>query len=212
MKIAVLGNGYWDPVWGKRILEDADYLICADGGAAHALESGRTPEMLVGDMDSVTAAVLKQCADSGCIIRSFPCEKDQTDLELALYEAEKQAALSGEKDIWLYGATGGRIDHLLGNIALLLAFARKGYRVWMEDACHVIWVARDGEKIRGEATQRLSLFALSEQARITTEGLYYPLKQDVLRQDSPLGLSNVFLGEEAGLRIHEGWVLAVLTR
>ena len=211
MRIAVLANGSWDLAWGSRFLENVDYLICADGGADHALDSGRMPDMLVGDLDSVSEIALKKCTDAGCVIRRVPGEKDQTDLELALGEAEKQAVLAGAGDIWLLGAAGGRHDHFLGNIALLLAFARKGYRVRMADAGQEIWVVRSEERIRGKAGQKLSLLALSEEASLTTEGLYYPLIRGVLRQDSSLGLSNVFLGEEAKLQIHSGWVLAVLT-
>lgn len=212
MKIAVMANGTWDLTWGNEVLADVDYLVCADGGADHAMDSGRIPDMLVGDMDSVSAETLKRCEEGGCLIRTFPCEKDETDLELALHEAGKKAGMVGERDIWLYGATGGRIDHLLGNTALLLAFARKGYRVRMADARHEIWVAQNEEQVRGSAGQVLSLLALSEQATVTTKGLYYPLTEGILRHDSTMGLSNVFLGEEAGLQIHSGWVLAVLPR
>lgn len=210
MKIAVLANGAWDFEWGRRALQEADYLICADGGANHALQAGRMPDRLIGDLDSVSAEVLKRCEDAGCLINRYPGEKDQTDLELALRTAEEQAGLAGERDIWLYGATGKQIDHLLGNLALLLAYARKGYRIRMLDPEQEIWVLRSRERIRGTAGQRLSLLALSEQAVVTAEGLYYPLVKGLLRQDSPRGISNVFLGEEAALQVHEGWVLAVL--
>lgn len=206
----MLANGAWDHDWGKRILKEVDFLICADGGANYAILSGRMPNLLVGDLDSILPENLVQCKTAGCVIEQYPCEKDETDLELALSRAEEQAFLAGEQDIWLYGATGKRIDHFLGNVALMLGYAQKGYRVRLVDPDHEMWVLRDCERIRGLKGQELSLIPLSEKAVVTTEGLYYPLHRGVLPQASPRGISNVFLGEEAVIEVHEGWVLVVL--
>ena len=209
-KIAVLANGSWDSVWGKQVLEEVDFLICADGGANNAALSGRLPDLLIGDLDSILVENLEQCEKMGCAVERFPCEKDETDLELALSRAEEQALFVGERDIWLYGATGKRIDHFLGNLALMLAYARKGYRVRLVDSKHEMWILQGREEITGSQGQEVSLIALSDRAVVTTEGLYYPLQQGVLLQESPRGISNVFLGEKAVVEVHEGWVLVVL--
>lgn len=210
MKIAVLANGAWEKKWGSRVLQEVDFLICADGGANHAFLCGRLPDLLVGDLDSVSEDVLRWCEESGCEIVGFPREKDQTDLELALGLAEKRAVQAGEREILLYGGTGRRPDHFLANLALLLAYARKGYRVRMADPVQELWVLKGRERIRGSAGQTLSLLPMSEQAVVTTEGLYYPLNREVLYQDSPRGVSNVFLREEVVVQVWEGWVLVVL--
>ena len=209
-KIAVLANGSWDSVWGKQVLEEVDFLICADGGANNAALSGRLPDLLIGDLDSILVENLEQCENMGCAVERFPCEKDETDLELALSRAEEQALFVGERDIWLYGATGKRIDHFLGNLALMLAYARKGYRVRLVDSKHEMWILQGREEITGSQGQEVSLIALTDRAVVTTEGLYYPLQQGVLLQESPRGISNVFLGEKAVVEVHEGWVLVVL--
>ena len=185
-------------------------MICADGGANYAALSGRMPNLLIGDLDSILPENLRQCENTDCIIERFPCEKDETDLELALSRAEEQARLVGEQNIWLYGATGKRIDHFLGNLALMLAYARKGYRIRLVDPEHEMWIIQGRECIRASLGQELSLIAMSEKAIVTTEGLYYPLQHGVLYQDSPRGVSNVFVGEEAVVQVHEGWVLVVL--
>ena len=213
MKIAVLANGAWDLDWGKQVLKEVDFLICADGGANYAVLSGCMPNLLIGDLDSILPENLNRCENAGCEIERYPCEKDETDLELALSRAEEQARFVGQTDIWLYGATGKRIDHFLGNVALMLAYAKKGYRVRLVDPEHEIWIIIEGrEEIRGSLRQELSLIALSEKAIVTTEGLSYPLQREVLLQESPRGVSNVFLGEEAVVQVHEGWVMVVLPR
>ena len=212
MKIAVLANGAWNLEWGKQVLEEVDFLICADGGANHAALSGRMPDLLIGDLDSVLQETLSQCENAGCVIERYSCEKDETDLELALSRAEEQACLVGEQDIWLYGATGKRIDHFLGNVALMLAYARKGYRIRLVDPEHEMWILQGRDCLSASQGQEISLIALSEKAVVTTEGLYYPLRQGVLLQDSPRGVSNVFLDKLAEIEVHEGWVLVVLPR
>ncbi len=45
----------------------------------------------------------------------WPAEKDQTDTDIALEWALEQQATK----IRLFGATGGRLDHLFGNVQLL---------------------------------------------------------------------------------------------
>ncbi|WP_041276602.1 thiamine diphosphokinase [Desulfosporosinus acidiphilus] len=210
MMIAVLANGAWDSEWGKQALDKVDYLICADGGANHALNSGFMPEQLIGDLDSVTGENLSQCRNAGCFIEQFPREKDETDLELALLRAKEKAFSAGEQEIWLYGATGKRMDHFLGNLALMLAYARQGYRIHLADPDHEMWVLQGREEISTYKGQELSLIALSERAVVSTEGLYYPLEHGVLRQDVPRGVSNVSLGERVTIEVHEGWVLVVL--
>lgn len=210
MKIAVLANGTWDLEWGSQVLKDVDLLICADGGANYAALSGRMPNLLIGDLDSVTPEVFNQCENAGCVIQRYPCEKDETDLELALICAEEQARLVGERDIWLYGGTGKRIDHFMGNIALMIAYAKKGYRIRLVDPEHEIWILQSKEVIVGSIGQELSLVALSEWAVVTTEGLYYPLQRGMLMQDSPRGLSNVFLEAQVVVLVHEGTVMVVL--
>lgn len=211
-KIAVLANGVWEREWGEQVLQEVDFLICADGGANSAVLSGRLPDLLIGDLDSIFPENLKQCEKAGCVIERYPCVKDETDLELALFRAEERARLLGEREIWLYGATGKRIDHFLGNIALMLASAKKGYRICLVDPEHDLWILQGREEIKGSLGQKISLIALSEQAIVTTEGLRYPLRQEVLLQESPRGVSNVFLGEGAVVQVHEGWVLVVLPR
>lgn len=209
IKIAVLANGVWDLEWGKQALKEVDFLICADGGANYAALSLRMPDLVIGDLDSILAENLNRCKDAGCVIERYPCEKDETDLELALSRAEEKACLLGERDIWLYGATGKRIDHFLGNLALMLAYARKGYRLRTVDPEHELWVIQGREEISGSIGQEISLISLTEKAVVTTEGLHYLLQKGVLLQERPMGVSNVFLGDKAVVEVHEGWVLVV---
>ncbi len=207
----MLANGSWDIEWGKNELSNVGFLVCADGGANSALLSGRQPDVLIGDLDSITPDNLAKCVEVGTKILRYPKEKDQTDLELALDYTQFQAPAEFSKsEIWVYGATGGRADHFLGNIALLLAYARQGRKIYLKDPEQLIWIIQDRERILGVKGQVISLVALSEKAVVTTEGFVYALNNEKLFQDSPRGISNVFLGTEGFIQVDEGKVLAIL--
>ena len=107
MKALIFANGSLDP--GPMVAEavavavdavaSADtvtsgdaIIIAADGGVRHALALDLTPEVVIGDMDSVTPAELAACAAIGATIMRHAAAKDETDLELALLYAAEQGA------------------------------------------------------------------------------------------------------------------------
>lgn len=225
MRIAVVANGEWDHEWGKQELALFDRLVAADGGGNSILEAGYFPHALIGDLDSIRPENLEKCLVHGTYIKQFPREKDETDLELALEHAvslckeledqvvppEPSITTSEQlQDIWLLGATGGRVDHLLGNLAIMIGFLKRGYRIRAKDPYHELWLIQGKEQIKGEKGQELSLIPISEFAVVCTEGLVYPLNKETLRQDSPRGISNVFSGEDAFVDVSEGILVAVL--
>lgn len=217
MKVAVMANGEWDSSWGQNELADTqlELFICADGGGNLAIASGKVPDVLIGDMDSITAENLKKCQEGNTEIKTFPKEKNQTDLELAVEYAEKTLQSYGnpEDEILLYAAGGKRLDHLLGNVALLLAYAEKGRRIKMRDKISDAWIMLRGkDRVCGSKGQELSIIPLSEKAEVTSNGLYYELSNLSLSQNSPKGISNVFTCEEIVLEVHEGKVLIVLLK
>jgi len=215
MEIAIIANGEWDTSWGKKELGQKQYelLIAADGGANYALAAGRLPDVLIGDLDSVNSEVLTKCQQGHTLIEKHPREKDETDLELALNYAhsylEKHGAPNDE--ICLYAATGKRLDHLLGNIGLMLGYATQKRRIRMLCKDYQAWVLTPGkELISGKKEQELSLIPLTEKARLSSKGLYYELAHLTLLASSARGISNVFLGQVAEIEVHEGKVLVVL--
>lgn len=209
MKIAVLANGQWDAEWGRLELARFDYLICADGGGNSALQTGRMPEVLIGDLDSITPENLELCRRNDVLIQQYPREKDETDLELAL-EYALNLLEAKTPSLWLYGATGGRVDHLLGNLALLLKFLNRGCCIHIKDPLHEIYMIQGRETLKGRAGQELSIIPVTEKIRVTTDGLYYPLHGEFILKESPRGISNVFLGEQAVVQVEEGIALLVL--
>ena len=181
-------------------------IICADSGVLPVLAEELIPHAVVGDMDSLPAATLQDLEGTDCRIFRYPCHKDETDTELALRYAWEQ----NPDEIEIYGALGGRPDHALANIALLVASARKGIPASIIDEHTEISLITSRAEIRGRAGDIVSLFPVTEEvAGITLEGFAYPLQNARMEIGKPYGVSNVLTGEVGTVSIAAGYLLAV---
>lgn len=187
----------------------APLVIGADGGARFAAALGLTLDHIIGDMDSLTPAEVTAFEAAGVSIHRYPEEKNETDLELALLFAVEQ----GCEQIRVLGATGGRLDQLLGNILLLALPALRGRDVRLVADNQATWLLFPGENnISGAEGDTLSLIPWSDEvADITTENLYYPLNHESLIFGPARGISNVMTAERACVRVGSGRLLAVHT-
>ena len=94
---------------------DFDYFVGVDRGSLYLIEQGFPLNLAVGDFDSISAEELKQVTSQAeCLIQA-PAEKDDTDTELALKTIFKDWP---EAQVTIFGAFGGRLDHLMSNLFL----------------------------------------------------------------------------------------------
>ncbi|MEM6280614.1 MAG: thiamine diphosphokinase [Chloroflexota bacterium] len=195
----------------RAILEDPDALVvAADGGARLAWQSyGLTPDIIIGDMDSLSAAELETFRSQGVQIEQHNPEKDETDLELALL----WAATRDVQHIRIIGATGRRMDQTFGNVYLLAMPQLAGRDVRLVAGNQQMWLAHAGEHcIEGEVDDTLSLLPLSgDVENIRTENLYYPLTGETLRFGPARGMSNVLTATTATVTFDAGLLLIVHT-
>ncbi|SRR5579884_70616 len=173
-------------------------VIAADSGA----ELGGPVDLLVGDLDSISAETLAGIER----VERHAAEKDATDLELAL-----TAALRLEPDrILVLGGAGGRLDHLLGGLLLLAAEAYAGVEVDAQIGASAVHVVRGERTLLGDPGELISLFAVNGPASgVVTDGLVYPLRGETLEPGSSRGVSNVFAAPKARIGVERGVVLAV---
>lgn len=187
-------------------LPSAGVVVAADSGLEHAVSLGLEVDVVVGDFDSVDPAALDAARAAGATVEAHPAEKDATDLELAL----DAAVARGARRITVVGGYGGRVDHLLANVALLSSprFAEVVIDAWMASAR--ILVVRDQVGLTGPAGSLCTLLALHEPARgVTTAGLRYPLHDDTLHPGSTRGVSNELVEPEAYVTITDGTLVVV---
>lgn len=173
-------------------------VIAADAGA----ELGSAVDLLVGDLDSISAETLATIER----VERHPAAKDASDLELAL-----AAALRLEPDrILVVGGAGGRLDHLLGELLLLAADAYASVQVDAQLGSAAVHVIRGDRVLAAEPGELVSLFAVHGAATgVVTDGLVYALRGETLHPGSTRGLSNVFAAAEARVGVERGVLLAV---
>jgi thiamine pyrophosphokinase len=209
LRAVIFANGdFRQPTNPLASLGAGDYLIAANGGTHHCLTLGLSPNIVIGDMDSVSEAVHKTLSKEGAQFIVHPRDKDETDLELAL----KHAVSKGCEDILLLGILGGRLDQTLANLLVLTRPEWQSARLTAADGPDFATLLRNGETVRIEAQtgDTVSLIPLSPMVSgVTTEGLRWPLENAVLEFGSTLGISNEATGAIAEVRIGEGMLLVV---
>lgn len=208
MRAAIVGNGRLPATRGLRqLLRHADLVVCADGGLRVMRALGITPEVAVGDFDSASPSLLAWARRRGTRLLAHPREKDKTDTELAM----QYALRTGATTIDLIGVLGGRVDHTLANIALLVALARQRRRARIVHGTTELFLATPQASIPGRVGDRVSLIPLSARATgISTHGLKYPLAHSTLRMDATRGISNEITASPAHVRTRRGWLLIVV--
>jgi thiamine pyrophosphokinase len=208
-QIAVVANGAFDhPQRLAQILAGADQVIAADGGGNWLYSQGRIPDLVVGDLDSITSEALAAFQAHGCALQQHRPDKDETDTELALLAARERGATR----IVLLGALGGRIDHTLANVLLLAMPQLRGSEVSIFDGTSFLSLARKEAIISGEIGDLVSLIPWGGAVHgIRTEGLRYPLREESLCVGPARGVSNVLARPQARVTLEAGALLVIHT-
>ena len=201
-------NGQAKPGFEVSLLP-GDFLIAVDGGLGHLRRLGLTPNLLIGDLDSVDAAELADIAAAGVEIRRFPPAKDQTDLELAL----DYALDFGYTQIVIAYPFGDRLDHTLGNLSLLSRPDLNSKTLSLEDGQVEARLLRSGARFSSQPGELISLFAWGDPVQgITTQRLEYPLRSETLIPWQTRGISNVALADSFEINFHHGRLLVIKTK
>ena len=206
MKCVILANGdYGDVKSCKWLLNEADIILCADGGANYAYEMGVIPAYIVGDMDSILPQVIDYYNEQGVEFRRYPQRKDFTDTQLILNLAEEIEA----DEIIFLGSLGKRLDHTLSNIYCGAELALKGKKVW-HTVNYSAYLVNKKITISGEAGDIVSVLVLTDQAQgVYEEGFEYPLKNVTLEKWNPYAISNMLAENEGVIKVREGLLLVI---
>jgi thiamine pyrophosphokinase len=188
------------------LAREHDLIIAVDGGGTLCAEAGVVPDALIGDLDSIADRDRKLLQDGGSEVLTFPADKDQTDLELAIAHARALGATS----LTVTAASGLRLDHTLGSLSAIVAAFNLHPRL-VEPTVEA-WVlhpeGRASLSLSGQGGT-LSLVCWGGPCEITADGLKWPLEHATLHPQSALGVSNVIDSPQADLHIHAGAALAI---
>jgi len=186
----------------RRCVQQADLTIAADKGLEAFERAGLKPDLLLGDMDSVSKKTLLRMQDDTEIDR-LPAVKDDTDGVHAL----DVAIARGAKEIVLLGALGGRMDHALANLMLLVRAHRGGAKAQILSERERIERVDGCAVLKGAKGDTVSLLPLGGAKSVSLTGFFYPLENRDLDSCYPLGISNVVTEDSACITVCEGDLL-----
>lgn len=210
MKILIISGGRFEEEVAKEYLKkhSFDYTIAVDGGIAYASMLGMTPDLLLGDFDTIDKNTLEEYRQKKIEMLEFPPKKDYTDTHLALITALDKKPES----ITILSGTGTRMDHTLANIGLLTLAVEQKVPVEMIDANNRIRMI-DDQLILEKCEQRktyISLLPYTEKVTgITLTGFQYPLENAELTIGISRGISNELVEKQGMISMKQGKLLVI---
>lgn len=184
-------------------------IIGVDRGAEWLIENGIVPDYFVGDFDSVSPAFFTAVKENYPErIKQYKSEKDETDTELAMRLA---ISLKPEK-IFIYGAIGTRLDHVIANIHLLLKAEEENIQSMIIGTNNRIQLLLPNKSklITKSNFKYVSLLPFSEEIHgINLSGFKYPLSNATMKQGNPYGVSNELIEDLGIISIEEGILLII---
>lgn len=189
-----------DSAYLPLVPKNGDFLIAADGGVRMVLDRGLTPNLVIGDFDS-----LGYCPHELKPI-VLPCEKDDTDMLSAL----KQGLQRGYETFLLYGGMGGREDHTIANVQLLYWLASLGKQGYLIGKQNILTAIKDRSICFEGVEGYLSVFCAGDRAEgVDIVGCKYELQDGTLTNLYPIGVSNEFTDAKAVIAVRKGTLLLV---
>ena len=164
--VIVAGGDYPTAPQPLEVLHNAPFVVCCDGAADRYIATGHVPDAIVGDGDSISAYNRTKYASRMHIVAEQETN-DQT-------KAVNFLLGKGMRHIAIVGATGRREDHTIGNISLLIEYARAGAQV-RSFTDHGVFIPCNGDTtLKCRKGQQVSIFSITAK-NLSAEGLLYPI-------------------------------------
>lgn len=163
----ILANGdYPSSPLPLKLLKEAPYVVCCDGGADAYIANGHLPDAIIGDGDSLSEANRLRYAS---LLHHNPDQEtnDQT-------KAVQFLLSQGKHRIAIVGATGKREDHTIGNISLLMEYNRMGAMVRSYTDYGIFIPCKDTCTFECKKDQQVSIFNFTAKG-LKSKGLAYPI-------------------------------------
>ncbi|HEM4070558.1 thiamine diphosphokinase [Streptococcus suis] len=206
IKIAVIAGGSFD-----CLPEPADLYVGVDAGSLRLLDHSLPLDWAIGDFDSVTSEELGQIREMAEWFLRAPVEKDDTDLELALKEIFKAYP---QAQVRIYGALGGRMDHMMANLFLaaepdLAAFMEQ---IELVDSQNIVRFRPAGQhRLSPIAGMKYISFMPSDQSRLTIRHAKYPLDASNYFFKKCYS-SNEFIDRDIDIQLDQGYVVLIYSK
>lgn len=210
MKALIIANGSKiEKATLQELIDNSDYIICADGGLDNIKGLQILPDAIIGDFDSVNDENLEEYKNQCKNIIKFDKDKDFTDTELAIIHAIKKNI----KNITLVCATGTRLDHTCANIFLLEKYYEQGIKIKIIDNNNVIIFINKSLIVENKSGFYVSVLPVSDEIiGLTLKGFKYELKERNVKRGSTLCISNLIIDKTASISLKKGKALIFMSR
>lgn len=190
----------------RKLDSRSDHTIAVDGGAEVCLSAGIVPDVVVGDLDSLSTRSAEVLKTAGVRFAVVGVDKDVTDLDLAILEARS----SGAGSVVVTGAFSRRLDHTLAAVGTIARAA--DLRPQLAEPGQTGWVLSAGHRASveiGPTGQVFSCVPITHAATVSIDGARWPLRRATLDVASSRGVSNRVTDSQAVVRVHTGTVLVL---
>lgn len=192
-----------------NLRDESDFILSADGGTDYCFELGIIPDLIIGDLDSISSNSLALLEKTKVPIHKFPVKKDKTDSELCI----EYLIDMGAEEITIVGAVGSRIDHSIANILLLKRIKDKGIKGRIVHNYNTIYLVDDELVLDRKDGYYVSVIPIdSKGIEITLKGFEYELDNVRIDFTSTHGVSNIIKDNKGYIKVHEGEALVFVSR
>ena len=183
--------------------KQGDFVIAADGGLDTLRRIGVSPDILIGDLDSLTGSA------EGIDTFRHPVEKDETDTYLAYLEGVRR----GYTDFVIHGGVGGRLDHTFANLSLLIYGKRRGHSiVLIDEGMKISAIKNESVTLMPDECRSFSVLAFDGVANgVTIKGAKYDGESITLSPEFPLGVSNSLVGRPCKITVTDGELILMVS-
>ncbi len=179
-----------------------DYVIAVDGGLAHLNAIDRKADLAIGDFDSLGYV------PRGMRVAQFKCDKDKSDMELALDRAK---SMRYESAI-VFGGLGGRLDHTIANMQVFAGFSERGLKVSAVGDKESLFFITGPDIFEAPAsdTGEVSVFAMNDTCEgVFERGMKWDLDDFTMTNRTSIGLSNTLIGEPVMIGVEKGTIVII---
>lgn len=229
--ILIIGGGMVDYGFAKEYIthHKPGCVACADSGLDTAKKLGLSVDFLLGDFDSVQKETLGSFIEESYKgdskkFEEYPPEKDYTDMHLVL----EWAVSKNPSGIVILGATGGRLDHLVANINMLMLPLQNNIPAYIIDQNNKLCLVngRNNNSISANGIftienrqdnfwKYISVYPLTEEVTgLNLSGVKYPLNDATVKKGTSRTISNEFAEDasEAIISLDKGILMVIQSR
>ena len=203
-RIVIIGNGEdWQKEKIIHFCQSADYIIAADNGLSLLHRFNITPDLIIGDLDSVPPSLLQVYHQIP--IERHPSKKDFTDSELSI----QKAISMNPKEIILLAMTGNYFDHSYAAIINLFRNFRPGIKIKIILSNSIIFPVTESISLYNLKDRRFSLFPISPVKNISLSGTRYQFSKENLNV-TDYSISNIVTANKLEVTFEKGMLFCVL--